>query len=403
MSLSLSDYSYHLPESHIAQHPLAERDAARLLVYNRGQISHGTFKQVTEFLPSYSLLVFNDTQVVQARLFFQKPTGAIIEVFCLKPLEPFAEMSQAMQVNQSTIWECMVGNARKWMPGDSLEKKLNSETVLSAKLVSKDGRYANVRFDWTPANLTWSQILEMAGRIPLPPYIHRDPEESDSREYQTVYARHEGAVAAPTAGLHFTEELIEEIKAAGADIAWATLHVSAGTFQPIENENVLEHPMHNEQVVLTRETIEKLAQNENVIPVGTTSARTLESLYWFGHKLLTHPDTEEFFIEKLYPYNYLKDLLPPVKESMGAILNWMSSRELAQLWGRTEIFIFPGYKFQVCKGLFTNFHLPQSTLILLVAALIGNDWRKVYDTALEQGYRFLSYGDGSLLFPHPNT
>jgi S-adenosylmethionine:tRNA ribosyltransferase-isomerase len=399
MPLSLSDFSYHLPEDRIAQHPLPVRDEARLLVYHAGHIKHSIFRAAPDFIPPDSLLIFNDTQVVQARLFFQRDTGSVIEVFCLKPIEPYVEMSQAMQAGAATIWECMVGNARKWKENVTLEKSLENGITLRATLLSKDGRYGKVHFEWEPGNITWSHILEIAGRIPLPPYINRELEENDKDEYQTVYAKHEGAVAAPTAGLHFTDGLIEKIKAGGTAIGWVTLHVSAGTFQPIENENVLEHPMHNEQVVVSRETIEKLAGSKNVISVGTTSARTLESLYWFGHKLLAHGDAEEFFIEKLYPYNHLKDWLPSQEESMHAILNWMDSRELSQLWGRTEIFIFPGYQYHICKGLFTNFHLPQSTLILLVAALIGKDWKKVYDEALKENYRFLSYGDGSLLIP----
>lgn len=399
MSLRLSDYSYDLPEELIAQYPLPARDAARLLVYESGRINHASFKDAIQFIPQNSLLVFNDTQVVQARLFFTRESGSVIEVFCLKPVAPYNEMSQAMQVRGSTIWECMIGNAKKWKEGLVLEKEIGEGALLKAQLLSRDGRFGQVQFDWEPAELTWSFILEKAGRIPLPPYIHREANVNDSSEYQTVYAKHEGAVAAPTAGLHFTEELIREIQQKGIDTASVTLHVSAGTFQPIENEDVLEHPMHNEQVAVSRETIEKLSQNENVIAVGTTSARTLESLYWFGHKLLTEGDETEFFIEKLYAYDHLDHGLPSVREAMHAILNWMDKRGLPQLWGRTEIFIFPGYKFQVCKGMFTNFHLSQSTLILLVAALIGEDWRKVYADAIEKKYRFLSYGDGSLLIP----
>lgn len=399
MPLHLSDYAYDLPEELIAQYPLAARDEARLLVYGSGRITHASFKEAGRFIPQNSLLVFNDTQVVQARLFFTRESGSVIEVFCLKPVAPHSEMSQAMQVRGSTVWECMIGNAKKWKEGLVLEKEIGGGALLKARLLRRDGRFGQVQFDWEPGDLTWSAILEKAGRIPLPPYIHREADANDSSEYQTVYAKHEGAVAAPTAGLHFTQELIREIEQKGIDTASVTLHVSAGTFQPIENEDVLEHPMHNEQVAVNRETIEKLSKNDQVIAVGTTSARTLESLYWFGHKLLTHSDEAEFFIEKLYAYEYLKAELPTLHEAMEAILKWMDKRGLPQVWGRTEIFIFPGYKFQVCKGMFTNFHLSQSTLILLVAALIGEDWRKVYAEAIDEAYRFLSYGDGSLLIP----
>lgn len=400
ISPKLSDYNYDLPEENIAQHPLSERDAAKLLVYHKGGIAHSTFKNLPDFLPENTLLVYNETQVVQARLHFTKSTGSRIEVFCLNPLQPFTEMSQAMQVRGETVWKCMVGNAKKWKENEVLELKLSDESILEAILICKDGRYAEVRFLWQPEEMTWAEILEKAGKIPLPPYINRLENASDSLEYQTVFAREKGAVAAPTAGLHFTENLLEKLKESGIEEARLTLHVGAGTFQPIEDEDVLAHRMHNEQIVFSKSFIEKLAETDRtIIPVGTTSMRALESLYWFGVQLIHQAETTEFFVQKLQPYLPAEKDLPHRKQSLKAVLYWMNSRGLDQLLGQTEIFIFPPYQFKICQGLITNFHLPQSTLLLLVSALIGDDWKHVYDEALNNDYRFLSYGDGSLMLP----
>ena len=400
ISPRLSDYDYNLPEEKIAQNPLTERDAAKLLVYHKGGIAHSTFKNLPDFLPENTLLVYNETQVVQARLHFAKSTGSRIEVFCLNPLQPFTEMSQAMQVRGETVWKCMVGNAKKWKEGQTLGLKMSDESILEATLICKDGRYAEVRFIWQPAELTWAEILEKTGKIPLPPYIHRSEKALDLTEYQTVFAREKGAVAAPTAGLHFTEDLLQELEKSGVEEARLTLHVGAGTFQPIEDEDVLQHPMHNEQIVFSKDFIEKLAKTDRIIiPVGTTSMRALESLYWFGVQVIKLGNVENFFIQKLEPYAYGEEEFPSRKQSLKAVLDWMNSRGLEQLWGQTEIFIFPPYQFKICQGLITNFHLPQSTLLLLVSALIGDDWKRVYDEALANDYRFLSYGDGSLLLP----
>ncbi len=400
ISPKLSDYSYKLPEDRIAQHPLTERDSAKLLVYYKGGIAHSTFKNLPDFLPENCLLVYNETQVVQARLHFTKSTGSRVEVFCLNPLQPFTEMSQAMQVRGETVWKCMVGNAKKWKEDQTLEMKLDDESILEATLICKDGRYAEVRFLWQPEDLTWAEILDKAGKIPLPPYINRSENALDVTEYQTVFAKEKGAVAAPTAGLHFTENLLQELQDKGVEEARLTLHVGAGTFQPIEDEDVLQHPMHNEQIVFSKAFIEKLAETDRIIiPVGTTSMRALESLYWFGVQLIKLESVEQFFVQKLEPYSYGEDIFPTRKHSLKAVLDWMTERNLEQLWGQTEIFIFPPYGFKICKGLITNFHLPQSTLLLLVSALIGDSWKRVYDEALANNYRFLSYGDGSLLIP----
>jgi S-adenosylmethionine:tRNA ribosyltransferase-isomerase len=399
--LNIKDYSYELPDGRIALYPLAERDASKLLVYRKGEIHHAVFKNISEYLPNDSLLVFNDTKVVQARLLFTRKTSGIVEVFCLEPLSPHREMSQAMQQRERTVWRCMAKKLKRWQPGEILYIPLPPYGKLEAKLISKEGKFADVEFSWEPKELSWAQVLELAGKVPLPPYLHRTAEEKDKETYQTVYANVEGAVAAPTAGLHFTKELLEKLENKGVEKATVTLHVSAGTFQPVEVENALHHPMHNEQIVFVKNLIEKLSESDKfIIPVGTTSLRALESLYWFGVQIVNFPGTEKFFIPSMLPYSdELKNKKIPRKDAMKAIMNWMKDKDIETLFGQTEIFIFPGYQFRMAGGLITNFHQPQSTLILLVAAMIGEKWREIYNEALKKDYRFLSYGDGSLLLP----
>lgn len=393
----LADYNYELPEARIAKYPLHERDMAKLLVYNSGAISHAVFRDLADFLPRDSLLVFNNTRVVQARLFFKRDTGATIEVFCLKPLEPFTEISQAMQVKGKAVWECMGGNQKRWKVGEIIALQLQSGQ-LGAELLEKDGRMVKVAFTW-PENMSWAEVLEAAGHVPLPPYIDRDDNDEDKEEYQTVFAKQKGAVAAPTAGLHFTDTLLKKLKQREVATAELTLHVGAGTFQPVEVENVLQHPMHNEQITFDRAFIELIRDcDKKIIQVGTTSMRAMESLYWFGCRIQENAETDTFFIPKLYPYEYQGKELSR-KEAMQYVLDWMEKRKLQTIWGQTEIFIFPGYKFRMSDGLITNFHLPQSTLLMLVSALIGDDWKRIYAEAMEKDYRFLSYGDGSLLLP----
>ena len=394
----LENYDYPLPAEQIAEHPLAQRDEARLLLYKEGRISHHVFKELSHLLPDDALLVFNETKVVQARLHFQRSTGAMIEIFCLKPLAPYKEISQAMQVKGETTWECMAGNSRRWKEGELLTLQAVG-LRLQAELIEKTGREVKVRFSWEPAQLGWNQVLELAGKVPLPPYIHREATDEDKREYQTVFARNEGAVAAPTASLHFTDELINAITSKGVQIEKLTLHVGAGTFQPVEHEDVREHPMHNEQVIYDKSLIEKLANYPGkIVAAGTTSMRALESLYWFGQKLETATDIDAFFVQKLDPYQEEVGKTISREKAMQNILAWMQTRKISQLWGQTEIMIMPGYDFKMCDGLITNFHQPQSTLLMLIAAFIGDDWKKLYQEALSAGYRFLSYGDGSLLW-----
>jgi len=394
----LSDYNYPLPEDRIAMHPLPERDAAKMMVYpgEAKDIVHTQFRNLADYLPADTLLILNDTRVVHARLLFQRHTGALVEVFCLHPVAPYTEMNLAMQVTSTTTWECMAGNQRRWKTGETLTMPMGNEGKLFAKLLEKKGREVIVEFSWEPTGMSWAQVLEKAGKMPLPPYIHREADAQDEEEYQTVFAKEQGAVAAPTAGLHITDVLLKKLTDKGIDTAYVTLHVGAGTFQPVEHENVLEHPMHKEQLMFSRELIEKLASdNKTVVALGTTAMRALESLYWFGHQLETAPNTESFFVRKLQPYEPGETIT--LTRAMQNILGWLNKHNKTTLTGETEIFIFPSYTFRVCNGLITNFHQPQSTLLMLVSAFIGEDWKKMYRIALENDYRFLSYGDGMLL------
>lgn len=391
-SINLRDYFYELPENRIAKKPLANRTDSKLLHYNKGEISHYTFKEITNLLPDNAHLIFNDTRVIPARLHFTKSTGALIEIFLLEPLEPTSEVASAMLVKNKCQWRCMIGNLKKWKEDVILEKSLDDATILKAKLIDRAEQI--VELDWG-SDLEFVHIVEAAGKIPLPPYINREVTFEDKERYQTVYSNFQGAVAAPTAGLHFDDSIIGSIKNSGRMIDYLTLHVSAGTFQPIKVENAIEHHMHSEQIVISRQLIDNLLSNNFTVAVGTTSMRTLESLYWYGVKLLEND--QRFFIEKLYPYQNHMEVSR--EDALNAILLHMSNKKLDQITGVTEIFLFPGYHFRICKGLVTNYHLPESTLILLIACFIGDDWRKVYQEALTKNYRFLSYGDSSLLIP----
>lgn len=396
--VNFEDFLYDLPARRIASYPLRDRDQSRLLHYHRGGIHHRHFYEIDRLLPDNSLLFFNDTKVIPARLHFQKSTGALIEIFLLQPEFPSRVISQAMQQTGHCVWSCMIGNLRRWPEGMVLEKTLGVKgkmVCLRAEL--KDRADKKVQFSWDDA-VSFVDIVEAFGEVPLPPYLKRAVEEGDKAGYQTVYSKLEGAVAAPTAGLHFSRDVLNRLGKKGIAMDFLTLHVSAGTFQPVKDKNVLAHPMHSEQVQVSRQNITNLlAPEKKVIAVGTTSMRTLESLYWFGVKLLTG-DEASFTIEKLYPYQFDANL-PSRQEAMGAVLDHMDQKGIELIQGETEIFIFPGYHFKVCEGLVTNFHMPGSTLILLVAAFAGPDWRNIYQSALENDYRFLSYGDSSLLLP----
>ncbi len=401
--LKVEDYVYPLPDEQIAQYPLKERDQAKMLVYDQGEIHNSRFDQLTHWLPASSLLVFNDTKVFRARLIFQKETGAHIEIFCLEPAEKHREFNLVMWDHETTTWQCMIRNLKKWPQEEELvltKQVAKGKVTLKAKLLEKGAQKHTIRFEWKPKSYPFNQILEIFGEVPLPPYIDREPEEQDDEAYQTVFANRAGAVAAPTAGLHFTEELLEQIREKGIQEDFLTLHVGAGTFKPIETERIPDHPMHEEQVLVRWENLRNLKNAEGpVIPVGTTSLRALESIYWYGVKLLSKEGGREFFIPKLMPYEFYTEELPGVNEALDAIMTEMQRRGNYQIAGNTEIFILPSYRFKLSEGLITNYHMPRSTLLMLVAAFIGNDWREVYETALANDYRFLSYGDGSLLFP----
>ena len=391
-NLNLKDYKYHLPDDKIAKFPLEDRSASKLLFYRQGQISHHTFKNIDELIPDESLLIFNDTKVIPARLIFEKSTGASIEVFLLDPIDPSTLHDEILASTSKCTWKCMIGNAKKWKIGSSI---FSNHKGLDLVATREDQQV--VSFEWR-ANISFSEVIQQAGKVPLPPYLNRESEAIDQPRYQTIYSKFEGAVAAPTAGLHFSEEVVNKLQKKNIQSGFLTLHVSAGTFQPIKS-GISEHPMHNEQVVVSRSLVEQIANTENIICVGTTSLRTIESLYWFGVKL--EMGNNQFNIGKMMPYSSKKSDLSK-KKSLSNVLAYMDENGIDKLSGNTEIFIFPGYQFRIAKGLVTNFHLPSSTLILLVAAFIGKDWKEVYNQALENDYRFLSYGDSSLLIPSSN-
>ena len=385
MSLKLDDFSYELPDDRIAKHPPKERGTSKLLVYRQGEIQHHRFGAIVDQLPQDTTLVFNDTKVIPARIILYKETGARIEIFLLEPLLPSTAHEEVMATEKECVWKCLIGNARKWKPGTSLKSpSLN----FTATRTGND----EVTFAWE--GMSFAELLTEIGKIPLPPYIQREVEQDDKDRYQTVYSKVDGAVAAPTAGLHFTDQIMQSLEAKGIQTEYVTLHVSAGTFQPIKTNDIAEHPMHNEQVWVQRSTVESLMSSTQTIAVGTTSMRPLESLYWFGVRLQHGKD--DFFIRKDDPYE-----LEAIDRQLALqnVLTYMDQHQLPQLGGQTEIFLYPGYTFRMCDGLITNYHMPNSTLILLIAAFIGEDWRKVYEAALSNGYQFLSYGDSSLLIP----
>ncbi len=396
--IHIEDYNYPLPDSRIAKYPLSERDSSKLLRYCAGNVDDFVFRQITDLLPEDAIMVFNDTKVVPARMHFQRETGAVIEVFCLKPVEP-AEYSTVFSATSSCIWRCVIGNSKRWK--DDILHLYNPESDkvvtalnLTARLVSKEGETGLVEFRWDNGE-PFSSVLETCGTVPIPPYLNRETEAIDSERYQTLYARFRGSVAAPTAGLHFSDEVLGGIRGKGIDIENVCLHVGAGTFLPVKSSNVSEHPMHSEPFVVKKSLLRKLASStKKVIAVGTTSVRTLESLYYVGVSCIeTGVPTN---VEQWCPYT--RDYDYTLAESLGAIVDYLDKTRLDELKVDTKIIIVPGFKFRVVDVLVTNFHQPESTLILLISAFVGGDWRTIYDHALENGYRFLSYGDSSLLF-----
>lgn len=397
-SICIDQYDYPLPEDRIAKYPLAERDASKLLVLKDGQLQASQFKHIGDFLPPKALLVFNETKVIRARLRFQKATGSHIEIFCLEPEEDYQiAFSSASPVR----WKCLVGNSKRWREG-KLQMSLNvngNEVVLTAERVEKNDQYSEIEFSWSPSGLPFASVLEAAGEIPLPPYLNREAEPEDRDRYQTVFARYDGSVAAPTAGLHFTKPLLQQLQHQGFELDEVTLHVGAGTFRPVATATIGEHAMHSETIIVRKSLLENLLRHleSDIIPVGTTSTRTLESLYWIG-MMLHEKGTElrELHVEQWYPYENHPSLT--TQEALHHIINYMELHQLTRIEASTALMIVPGYQMKVITGLITNFHQPKSTLLLLVSALIGDQWKKAYQYALDNGFRFLSYGDSCIFF-----
>ena len=398
--IRIADYRYLLPDERIAKYPLARRDTSGLLVYRKGEISKSQFCRLPDHLPEKSLLVFNNTRVIRARLLFRKPAGAVIEIFCLEPVDPYDHAHAFRQTGQCT-WKCMVGNLKRWK-GERLQQTVrtgNETVVLTAERIATRDDVHWILFSWESSIRTFADILEAAGKLPIPPYLHREVEEADLSTYQTVYAGTDGSVAAPTAGLHFTREMLVALDSRGFEREEITLHVGSGTFKPVKTETIGAHPMHTEYFTVDRQVIARLlARPEQVIAVGTTSVRTLESLYYIGAMLAKHPDGTSDLpaVGQWTPYeNTLPDIT--TDEALQRILAYLDRRQVARLAAETRILIAPGYTFRIVKGMLTNFHQPQSTLLLLVAAFVGENWKRIYDYALAHEFRFLSYGDSSLL------
>ncbi len=396
---SLKDYNYHLPENKIAKYPLPNRDQSKLLIYNKGAIAESIFSEIHRFLPSDSLLCFNDTRVIKARIIFQKTSGSYIEVFLLEPINP-SDYYQMFQQPSHCRWNCMVGNLKKWKNEELLLsiKVEGIETTFKARIVERSAQWQVIDFSWTPEFIPFGTILEAIGKIPIPPYLNRESEEVDNVRYQTIFSKYDGSVAAPTAGLHFTESVLQSIRQKNIQLASITLHVGAGTFRPIKNENVLSHEMHAEHFYISKPTLEKIKRYYgNITAVGTTTLRALESMYWIGVKLLTNGPNTNFDLSQWENKN-----LPEIEplEVIDYLLEYFNQKQISIIEAETSLMIVPDYSFKVVNRLITNFHQPQSTLLLLVAAFVGtNNWQKIYDYALTHDFRFLSYGDSSLLIP----
>jgi S-adenosylmethionine:tRNA ribosyltransferase-isomerase len=403
-NISIPWFTYHLPEEKIAKYPLPERDASKLLIYSKGKISEDIYRNIAAYIPENSLLVFNNTKVVEARIVFKKPTGGAIEVFCLEPGEQYGNIPSALQQQNKVLWKCLIGGASKWKHGQILEKKIKHDTeeiIIRASFIKKQYDYFLIELSWEPGTCCFAEILHFAGIIPLPPYLKRKTEISDTERYQTIYAKNEGSVAAPTAGLHFTPSIFQKLTEKHIQNSEITLHVGAGTFMPVKTETLAGHDMHSEFIEVPGPAIQLLLESLDrcIIPVGTTSLRTVESLYWIGVKTILNPDIslDDLVLHQWDAY-VLNSRNIDAKQSLGSLTAWMEKNNLEKIITRTQLLIAPGYEFKIIKALITNFHQPQSTLLLLVAALIGDDWRKVYEYALSNDFRFLSYGDGCLLF-----
>ena len=399
--IRINDYDYPLPDERIAKFPLARRDQSKLLVWRQGKISDDTFCRLPDYLPEGALMVFNNTKVIQARMHFRKSTGALIEVFLLEPAAP-ADYEQMFQTTSSCSWLCMVGNLKKWKEGVLQRTVSVKGQPVEIKAVRREPRGAShwIDFSWTPCGPSFADILDAAGELPIPPYLNRATQDSDLTTYQTVYSKIKGSVAAPTAGLHFTPEVLASLDQHGIEREELTLHVGAGTFRPVKSEEIADHPMHTEYISVRRHTVEQLIRHGgHAIAVGTTSVRTLESLYYMGIYLSLHPDAseQELHVSQWTPYETQPTLT--AVEALQHLLAWFDRNQLDTLHSSTQIIIAPGYKYHIVNMLVTNFHQPKSTLLLLVSAFVGGEWRPIYDYALSHDFRFLSYGDCCLLIP----
>lgn len=399
--IKIEDYNYPLPDERIAKFPISRRDQSKLLIYNKGTISQDVFYHLPNYLPSDTLLVFNNTRVIQARLHFRKVTGALIEVFLLEPAVP-TDYEQIFQARSHCSWYCIIGNLKKWKEGD-LQKIMDihgKKVTLTVRRQEMHQTSHKVDFEWNDNSISFAEIIDAVGELPIPPYLNRNTEESDKITYQTVYSKIKGSVAAPTAGLHFTQEVLDAIDQKQIIREEITLHVGAGTFKPVKSKEIEGHMMHTEFFSVKKTTIEKLIQHHaSAIAVGTTSVRTLESLYYLGCKLANNPEcsSELLHVDQWEPYDIHYQLSPI--EALQQIVDYMERNHLNVLQADTQIIIAPGYDYKIVKMLITNFHQPQSTLLLLVSAFVKGDWRRIYDYALANDFRFLSYGDSSLLIP----
>ncbi len=404
-TIRIENYDYPLPAGQIAQFPLEVRDQSKLLVLKANETSKDVFANIASYLPSGSLLISNETRVVHARLLFRKASGSQIEIFCLEPVEPTSDIQLAFQQLHSCVWKCLVGNARRWKTGSLLmEGEIGGVAVsLAAEMVSKtDGTFL-IRFGWTPADLNFAQVLEFFGKIPLPPYISREASETDNTRYQTVFARNDGSVAAPTAGLHFTPEVLAALAKKNIATGSVTLHVGAGTFKPVSSDTIGEHQMHFEQVIIPVSLLKEILKEKHrhITLVGTTTVRTLESVYWQGVKWLQEKPAEPVMhIEQWDPYSGLSEAEVSAEAALQCVVDTLERAGMKELHGSTSLMIAPGYKYHIPDAIITNFHQPKSTLLLLVAAFVGEQWKDAYRYALDNDFRFLSYGDSCLFFKH---
>ena len=399
-NIEIAEYDYPLPDERIAKYPLSQRDSSKLLIYNKGVVGEDVFGNLPKHIPSGSLMIFNNTKVIQARLRFRKATGAQIEIFCLEPDTP-SDYLQIFQQTESCVWQALVGKSNRWKSGTlSQTVDVDGRTVtLTAERISAPASVNLVRFSWD-GGVTFAELLDKAGELPIPPYLNRNTEESDKSTYQTVYSKIKGSVAAPTAGLHFTPEVFEALKSAGVECGEVTLHVGAGTFKPVKSDVIADHEMHEEYIEVSRELVERIiAAGASVVAVGTTSVRTIESLYFLGEAVAENGDVDEQMLAVTQWMPYEREHTLTALEALQALLGYMQRRGLDRIHSHTRIMIAPGYRYRIVKAIVTNFHQPKSTLLLLVSAFVNGDWKKIYDYALSHDFRFLSYGDSSLLIP----